>query len=271
MNDKGEKCVMKKIELNEIQKIEMEIINDIDKVCRENKLRYTLIGGSLIGAVRHNGFIPWDDDIDIAMLREDYNKFVKIYDKNKNKQFSIFESSLNDEYYYPFIKVSDNRTYLKEKNYKKIENMGVSLDVFPIDSISSKFSKRKLNKISFYRKGLSKCFSEQKKVTSNIIKRMIKQIVFSKDYKYYLGKIEKLSQIDNEKECTLAGVLVNGTGEKDIFPKNIFNYYVDLQFENLKLMAIKDYEIFLRHRFGDYMKMPPKEQQIPHTNDVYWK
>lgn len=263
---------MKKIDLKEIHSIELDIIKDIDRVCRSNNIKYTIIGGTLIGAIRHKGFIPWDDDIDIAIPREDYKKFIDIYSKQKDAQFSIFENCINEDYYYPFIKISDNRTTLKENNYKEIKGLGVNLDVFPIDRVNSKDIQKKLKKISFNHKGLSRCFVNQKESTKNILKRLLKQIIFFKDYNYYLKNIERLSQIDNDdKTCDLAGVLVNGTGEKDLFPIEIFDNYIDLKFENLELMAVKDYEVFLRHRFGDYMKLPPKEQQVAHLNESYWK
>lgn len=272
LNNKSEEKIMgKKISLNEIHEIELEIIKDIDRVCRENNIRYTIIGGTLIGAVRHKGFIPWDDDIDIAMPREDYERFIEIYNLNKKDQFSIFEKKINDDYYYPFMKISDNRTYLREKNYKEIKNLGANLDIFPIDKISSANLDIKLKKIEFYYKGLSKCFSEQEKVTPSVLKRFLKNIIFFRNYKFYLNKIEKLSTKENKKNCAFAGVLVSGTGKKDIFPAEIFNEYTDLQFDNIKLMAVKNYEKFLKHRFGDYMKLPPKEQQIAHLNEIYWK
>lgn len=272
INKGGEESKMvKKINLDEIHQIELEIINDIDRVCRENNIKYTIIGGTLIGAVRHKGFIPWDDDIDIAMPRKDYERFIEIYNSNKKEQFSIFEKRLNNDYYYPFVKVSDNRTCLREKNYKEIKNLGVNVDVFPIDKVSTSNLDIKLKKIEFYCKGLSKCFSKQKEVTPSILKRFLKNIIFFRDYKFYLNKIEKLAMKDNNKICDLAGVLVNGTGKKDIFSSKIFEEYTDLQFDNIKLMSVKDYEAFLKHRFGDYMKLPPKEQQVAHLNEIYWK
>ena len=167
--------------------------------------------------------------------------------------------------------MSDNRTCLREKNYKEIKNLGVNVDVFPIDKVSTSNLDIKLKKIEFYCKGLSKCFSKQKEVTPSILKRFLKNIIFFRDYKFYLNKIEKLAMKDNNKICDLAGVLVNGTGKKDIFSAKIFEEYTDLQFDNIKLMSVKDYEAFLKHRFGDYMKLPPKEQQVAHLNEIYWK
>lgn len=263
---------MNYLSLEEIHEIELKIVSDIDRVCRKNGIKYTIIGGTLIGAVRHGGFIPWDDDIDIAICRSDYDKFIKIYSKEKGNDFSIFEYRLNNEYYYPFIKVSYNLTSLSEYNYLPIKNLGVNLDIFPVDLVSNKNLDKKLKKIEYYRKALSSCFSIPEKVQSNPLKRLFKRIYYPFSYSYYLKKIDKMSVfLGDSNECELAGVLVNGTGKKDLFKKSIFDEYTDIKFENLNLMAVKDYTYFLEHRFGDYMKMPPKDQQVAHPSHSVWK
>lgn len=264
---------MKEIEFNEIKKIDIEIMSDIDRVCRENNINYTIIGGTLIGAIRHKGFIPWDDDIDIAIKREDYERFVEVYKREKNDNYEIFNNKLNCNYYYQYSRVCDTRTIIAEKVMKPIENLGIFVDVFPIDYISSKNINSKLSRISFYVKAHAFKTSKEKQFKNNRLKEIIKKIIFNKDYQFYFNKIQKISQKENTSLKTdLAGVLVCGTGKKDLFPKHIFDTYVDLDFENIKVMAVKEYDVFLKHRFGDYMKLPPKEEQVTHHNmEVYWK
>lgn len=260
---------MKKINEEEIKKISLEIMKDIHRVCKENNIKYTLIGGSLIGAIRHKGIIPWDDDIDLAMKREEYEKFIRIYSKNHNNQYEILTNVKNKDYYYLFAKVIDKRTLVDEQTVLDIKDLGVFVDIFPIDNISSKKMKHTLRKIKWYTKALAYRITKKRR---NNIKEYIKKIVFRKDFQKYLNKIQEISLKENNKICENAGVLVCGTGKKDIFPSEIFNEYIEVPFEDANFMIIKEYEIFLKHRFGDYMKLPPiEEQQSHHDMVAYWK
>lgn len=264
---------MKEIEFNDLKKIDLKIVEDIDRVCRENNINYTIIGGTLIGAIRHKGFIPWDDDIDIAMLRDDYNRFIEIYSNEKGEDFELFNNKLNKEYYYQYSRACDKNTVVVEDVMKPINGLGVFVDIFPIDYISNKNIDKKLSKINFYVKGLA-AKTTKKEMTKNRLKYILKKIIYFRSYQYYFDKVQALSQIENNNinECENAGVLVCGTGKKDIFPKEIFKKYVYLDFENQKLMSVENYECFLTHRFGEYMKLPPKEEQITHhTMASYWR
>lgn len=124
---------MKKIETEEMKKLELDMLIDVAKFCDENDIRYYLSGGTLLGAVRHKGFIPWDDDIDISMPRPDYLKFVSTY--NGSSEFYQVQSiENNDKYWRTFAKVFDTRTYLKEDAIRMPKDgNGVFIDIFPID------------------------------------------------------------------------------------------------------------------------------------------
>ena len=263
---------MKQIDSKTLKEIDVATMTDIDRVCKKHNINYTMIGGTLIGAIRHKGFIPWDGDIDIAMKRCDYEKFIDIYSKEKGENYRILNNKLNPEYYYQFSRVVDTRTEVEEFAMKPINGLGIFIDVFPIDNINSKFIKLKLAVISFFVKGLAfkttKCTHNGK----SKIKNIIKSLIYNKNYQYYFDKVQEYSQKENNKKCDKAGVLVCGTGEKDIFYKELFDEYTYLTFEDKEFMAIKDYEYFLKHRFGDYMKLPPKEEQVDHhTMSAYWK
>ena len=122
---------MRKITLDESKRIQLDILQSIHDFCIANNLKYSICGGTLIGAVRHKGFIPWDDDIDIFMLREDYNKFI--HDYKDLSGIYILHSLENDESYsYPYAKVEDVRTYIEED--VTAGNIGIAVDVFPVDN-----------------------------------------------------------------------------------------------------------------------------------------
>ena len=121
---------MKEVSLENIKSRSIDILIDIDRVCKENDIKYTLYYGTLLGAIRHKGFIPWDDDIDIGMMREEYEKFIKIYDKNHSDIYELL-TSRQKNYFLPYAKVNDISTtsYLDDVELP----FGVSVDIFPID------------------------------------------------------------------------------------------------------------------------------------------
>ena len=129
--------------MNEIQKVELNLLKEFVKVCEKNNLRYFMVGGSALGCVRHKGFIPWDDDIDVAMPREDYEKFMKMQDELPSYCF-IQNYKTDPHYIYNYGKLRDSRTTFIESYYKYHRiNHGVWIDIFPLDGISSKMKPSK--------------------------------------------------------------------------------------------------------------------------------
>ena len=130
-----EKIKTKKITSQEMMQIQIKILEYIIDICDKNNIEYFMIGGSLICTIRHNGFIPWDDDIDIALLREDYNRLLNILSKTQNTQYKVIDKTTQKDYFYPFFKVMDKTTILKEKKFKEIKEYGIYVDVFAIDGL----------------------------------------------------------------------------------------------------------------------------------------
>ena len=127
---------IKEINLEKIKKSEIDILKYIEKICKENNIKYSLMDGSLLGAVRHNGFIPWDDDIDIMLLREDYDKLKRvILNDSNNSRYLYMSNDLYDDYLYPYAKLIDTETSAKETGIKAPKNYGIFVDIFPIDKI----------------------------------------------------------------------------------------------------------------------------------------
>src|SRR5690625_114441 len=126
---------MKALDLEEIKQIQLSILRRVAFFCKQHDIAYFLCGGTLLGAVRHKGFIPWDDDIDIMMPRPSYEKFLKEF---KYEHLSLYHYKKTKNYGYPFIKIGEDRTVLRETFIKKNIDMGVFIDVFPIDGFPKK-------------------------------------------------------------------------------------------------------------------------------------
>ena len=179
--DKGEiKMDNKKyIDIDEQKKIQLEMLKEIRDICDEAGLMYFLGGGTLLGAVRHKGYIPWDDDIDLMMPREDYNKLLKIFNEKCNGKSKLLYYGNLKEYYYPYAKVVNTETRLVELDCRNLDEMGVFIDIFPIDFLpeDDKKIKKIFNKFKFlYRIIATYQLKNLESVTTNKFKLILKKI-----------------------------------------------------------------------------------------------
>ncbi|MBP1889161.1 lipopolysaccharide cholinephosphotransferase [Clostridium moniliforme] len=260
-------------ELREVQVILVNMLKDVDKVCRENNIDYWLTAGTLLGAIRHKGFIPWDDDIDISMMREDYNKFMKIGKEKLNNKYFIQSIYSDKNSQNQFMKVRDRNSILK-MNKREKGHTGIFIDIFPMDSFTKNdskiFIKNKLMlKIRFYWMKYAKIKRPFfKNIKGNFIK-ILARIYFSinRDYDYknineelkmYLSNMKY--DIENEDHIRYGIESVHNYiyHREDIFP------LIDIEFEGYKFRAPNNYDKFLKTFFGDYMKLPKVEDRKPH-------
>lgn len=265
MNDK------KFLTPDEIKRVEFEILCRFSKYCDENNLRYYLCGGTLLGAIRHKGFIPWDDDIDILMPREDYEEFLKM--NQESKIFSIGtirDNSCN----LPFTKIFDTKTFVDQK-YSQCLNMNhLWIDVFPMDGLPNSKFERKLvyKKARFFRKMLG--VSESKLGTgTSVCKKIFKSLIYfpsrwigaSRWAKWLDAYAQKYSFTDS----TYIGGLVWGYGPQEAMLKKDYLPYVEVEFEGKFFHAPKCYDTYLKNLYGDYMELPPEEKRLNHSMVVW--
>lgn len=270
---------MKELSLKDLQQTALDILKDVHAFCVKNNLRYSLAYGTLLGAVRHKGFIPWDDDIDIYMPRPDYEKFFSIY-KSENC-VAVHES----QSYIAFGRVCDNKKTIVKTTlpWEKSNQLGVWVDVFPIDGIDdvkAHFSQtiqsidELLTKQLAARRSMPGLFYQKSPV------KIFKQ--FCRKAKYLFLNVQKVNQniadfrsrIPYETANHCSQLVCNGNKDKEFFEKTIFENYTELDFEGEKLMAVKDWDTVLRMNFSDYMQLPPEEERVQHSSDhtkFYWK
>ena len=254
-----------------VQEDELQILIKFDEICRKFNLKYTLAAGTMIGAVRHKGFIPWDDDIDVYMLRNDFNKLRKIAPMELPENMFYQSHYTDPEYYYPFDKIRLDGTIFKETFLANHNiNHGVFIDVFPIDSISNNKCKSTIQfyHYRFYRLGLMTKYvniearSGKRKTLANILR--VLYLPFNLDYLY--KKCETIAQQKESRYKNSKWVRnlnsVGSDGMKETYHHYAFTKLEFIEFEKNKFYISKDYDEMLRAIYGNYMKLPPKSEQV---------
>lgn len=265
---------MKEIQIDELRELQMQILDYVDAFCRRHGIKYTISGGTLLGAVRHGGYIPWDDDIDIQMLREEYNRFTVLWNKfEKDQLYELISIESGNAIGYVFGKVHNLKTVTFVRG---LERTGVYIDIFPVDDVidNKDFQKRRRRIKSLKRKeGWAFLLSTRK--TShigfiNLCKAFL--ITLGKPRTYFAERINDEAKCKNEIGASFVFEMVAGIKCKKPIPKDVFMDYSYIKFENRTYMAVKDFDTYLAATFGDYMKLPPIEKQKREHNFVpYWR
>lgn len=265
-----------KLSVEDINKIQIKMLAYIDEICIENNIKYTLIGGSLIGAIRHKGMIPWDDDIDIGLLYEDYQKLIKVLaEKSEMAPYSLLNHERNKNYYFPFAKLVDKSTILIEKEFEQIDGYGVYVDIFCYRPVpNGKGAERYFNKQTIYNFMLGgiKYVNKESNFLRYFAKLLRYYFVHLIGEEYYFDKIYTLNKKQEKikSNMLLPDWTANGASV-NIKTNDMFNGYKRVAFEDLKVSIIKNYDAFLRTTFGDYMQLPPEEERVTHELTVYLK
>lgn len=259
---------MKQIDVEELKKIQLKILNCFDSFCKENGLHYWLDYGTLLGAVRHHGYIPWDDDLDIGMLREDYEIASRLFNKNGNSEIMFMTPQNNGEYRYPFGKLVSTSTLLYEYGEDGIKT-GVYVDVFPYDNcpeddeIKNKMFKKRdfLGRLRRLKLPIRKEVKGIKKVTYIVGSRIIK--IFP--HNWIEKEIDKNARQYEKDQSDFVCSFVDPYDLKRLkIPKKLFMNFTEVQFEDAKYPAPADYHYWLSSYYGDYMKLPPANERVRH-------
>ena len=255
--------------MNEQQTKLVSMLSWFHDFCIQNKLRYYIIAGTMLGAVRHSGFIPWDDDIDVGMPRRDYEKLREISKKpNENGKY-IFEypGKDNPKYSYLIAKMYDPQTTLIEKRRRPIKR-GIYIDIFPLDGIGNNIEEAKENYKPFYR-----AFNLHLMITTAFLKRRS----FAKNLAVFVGriisplfvkrarieaKIDMLCKRFDFDESKLVSNLLGGSAMKGIVPREYFGTPTLVKFEGIDVYGLENPHLYLKSMYGNYMELPPLEKQV---------
>lgn len=258
-----------------IKQIELEILRSFDRFCKKNNLRYYLAGGTLLGAIRHQGFIPWDDDIDVCMPRKDYEIFVNKFG-NWNPNLRV-RSSLLGNFAAPFAKVVDLRTKIEMKYVGDSIDEYLWIDVFPVDGLPNHLNavKQVYAKCNIYRKILLLAdanLGEGKSAFKKYSKYLLKPLARLYGKQRCINNIEKIAKQYPYDECSYVGIVtwgLYGAGERMV--KSEFETAIEVEFEGERFPAFSCWDSYLKGLYGDYMQLPPEEKRQTHDMVAYLK
>lgn len=266
---------MKIDNLRKLQLEELRILKQIIEVCNKNNIRYYMLGGTFLGAIRHKGFIPWDDDIDIGIPRNDYEKFIKLFSKYEKENLKL--EKVEHKY---FIRIVNNNILVKLNMGLDSEITGAWIDIFPLDGMPKKFLKKKIHmfRILFWR-AMFQFANFDKAVNMKNQKRPVhEKLLISIGKTCKLESILKNFNVEksldkclkkyNYDEYEFVGNFMGAYKFKEMFPKEIYDEVEKYDFEGIKLVAPKDYDFVLKQLYGDYMKMPPLEERNKHQSEI---
>lgn len=259
-------------DIKHLQKCELLIAKEIKRVCEKNNIQFFLVAGSLLGAIRHRGFIPWDDDMDVGMVRKDYNKFVDACKKDLGEDF--FLQTWDNDSGYPF---SYGKVLLKHTKVREIfseesqAHKGIFVDVFPFDNapVSKKEQERQAKKIFILRRALWLKKGYGKNIKNQGIEQYIKyslsKFIFAFiPYSVLKRNLEaslKKYNFDNSEYLFMDSPY---SYRKSLMERKWIDNLAEYEFEGIKLPGVADYDAYLRNLYGDYMTLPPLENREAH-------
>ena len=257
---------MKQLTGEALKEYQLNILDIVAEFCEKNGIKYWLEFGTLIGAVRHGGYIPWDDDIDIGMLREDYDRFLASFNET-NERFKVYSVENNPDFPFPFAKVFDLTTALYEPNREIGTRLCINIDIFVFDNLpdNERTVKKMYDKRDLFR-ALNYKRNPTGKPKGNFFRRTLiraLQIALKVFPKNYFNR--KMAENSKKYSNTPSDNIGNFVGWKRISaPKNLLDSVIDVKFEGRTYKMPVGYDEWLRLFFGDYMQLPPVEEQVTH-------
>lgn len=259
-----------------LHKVDMEIVKNVINICEENNLEYFMLGGTMLGAIRHKGFIPWDDDIDLGLPRKDYDKFLEIAPKQLTNNLKMVNYKTDSNYHYYITRILDIDTKVIEERIGKEEEKytNASIDIFPLDGTPNNKILRQIYffRVLYHRALMSLCYkdsidkkrkrSKKEKILLWIMMKLpIQKITTAYKQKEQIDRLLKKHDFYNSK---YVGNIMGAYRTKEIVPKEFYGKGKMYQFEDIKMNGLELYDEYLKYTYGDYMKLPPEDKRKTH-------
>jgi lipopolysaccharide cholinephosphotransferase len=265
--------------IKKLHQVDLNIVKEVIKICDENSLIYYMIGGTLLGAIRHKGFIPWDDDIDLGMPRNDYEKFLEIAPNFLSDHLQIVNYHTEKSYQYYITRVRDVNTKVVEK---RIANDGrytnASIDIFPLDGSPNNKFRRKVYYFSVMtmRAIMSLCYKDSidHERKRNVLERFLLFVLTKFPFRRFFNpydvkqKIDKMMKYYNPESSEIIGCLMGAYRTREMTNSKYYGEGAFYEFEDIKMRGPIYADEFLSHIYGDYMSLPPKELRKTHFQIV---
>lgn len=243
-------------DIREIQFTILEIAKEIKRICDKNGITYVLDGGTLLGALRHKGFIPWDDDLDIAMTRENYEKFLICCKSDLSSDYFVQNNRTEVEYPFDFTKIKKKNTLYTEKCMTGLNVMdGVYVDIFPIDKTFENKWKKQGKLLSFWR---NVRWTKLRYKLQPFKKKIITLPFTFLSLGFINKKADRIMTIYSNKETNKVAKICHPGPKKPCEPIELYLDTIDLEFEGLMFKCPRHYETLLRNRYGNYLELPPE-------------
>jgi len=270
-----ERHSMQKIDLRKLQFLQLEALKEIHRICEKYGTNYCMIGGTLMGAVKHKGFIPWDDDIDIAMLRTDYDRFLSCYPAEQSEKYFLQNYWTDIDFHPPLTRLCIKGTYVDDQLTKHLSfNKRAYIEIFPIDNIpdDDKLQNKQRNKLRMIDTLMrfKACLIYQKGpfLTKLIAKKIFKVMLLPISLKFLQRRREKVMKEYSKQTTSRVCSTVSKYMYRQVMKRSVYEKRVLLEFEGGWYSAPQQWDAYLKQIYGDYMTLPTEEMRKP-SFDVY--
>ena len=267
---------MREIHGDELKVLQLNVLSAVHRFCSSHQIKYSLGCGTMLGCARHHGYIPWDDDIDIYLLRSDYNKLIEEFPNTLEGHYRFVTMERDCKWNRAYGKIFDTRTVMKEATSECYE-LGVNIDVFPIDNVPDDEdewlrydkSRRRLQhvyemKVTSFRRGRA--------LSKNMFLAMCKLILLPFSSRYLARRIQSQALRYDRRESTRVFECCQGLFQKHPFQKSLFDNLTMMPFEDREYMAFADYDEYLTNGYGNWRQLPPADKQVSHhAFKAWWK